>query len=433
MHRIAGDAKAPLPEDRLGARAGGAAQDVAHVLSIRTPAAGNGGSGQPGEGRQKIHRGQHGRGLDAPRRNAARQPRQQRQAHSAFIQTALAAAEWTRRAHGAVAGVHDVNILGSVIAGEQHQRIVGESKLVELSQQASHLFVQVGDRSVEDLHRAFVGHASRSEARVELHLLFGGTECRVRNQAPDVQVERPRAVLLDETDAFVDDKLAGPGAEIWIAFVPARAIGVDRAVVVEAVGFGTGRPLAAAEVPFSEVRRGVARLLQNAREGGHGGVEPVRHSPGLVHFGRREVAVDLVPRRKMTGRERRAAGRTDRIVHVELREEGSLAGQSIQVGSLDVAMAVAAEIAPAQVVGENENNVGRAAPLGLEAEGAHGGRGGGEKLTSVHGLSGYYFVAKAFPIEREGAVAQRLVQLLRIVRDVVLVRTFSRLSSSCAT
>ncbi len=52
-----------------------------------------------------------------------------------------------------------------------------------------------------------------------------------------------------------------------------------------------------------------------------------------------------------------AAWRTDGTVDVELREQGALLRETIEMRCLDVRMAVATQVAPPKVVRENENDV----------------------------------------------------------------------------
>ena len=154
------------------------------------------------------------------------------------------------------------------------------------------------------------------------------------------------------------------GAIAFGHFFLAVVVGSDGALDVEAVGGGEGGTGEAAEVPFAEVGGGVARLLEEAGEGGNGGVEEVGHaSAEVVGFGGK-VAVDAMAGGKMAGCEGGTTGGAD----------GALGGEAVEVGRFDLAVAVAAEVAPAEVVGEDEEDVG----AGRELE-------GGEEAAAGHG------------------------------------------------
>src|SRR5262249_42718482 len=126
---------------------------------------------------------------------------------------------------------------------------------------------------------------------------------------------------------------------------------------VETIRRRTRRLLTIAQMPLSEVRRSIACLLQDAKQGHDTGVQPIRHSAGLVDLWSGKVSMDLVPSWKMAGGKSRTTRRADRIAHIKLGEERSLPGETIEVGCLDVAMSIAAEVTPAKVVGEYEDDV----------------------------------------------------------------------------
>ena len=143
---------------------------------------------------------------------------------------------------------------------------------------------------------------------------------------------------------------------------------------VEAVRAGDGGSGETAEVPFAEMGGCVARLPEEAGEGRDGGVEEVGHaSAEVVGFGR-EVAVDAMAGGKLAGWEGGAAGGAHRAADVELGEEGALGGETVEVGRFDSAVAVATEVAPAEIVGEDEDDVGAGWELkgGEEAAAGHG-------------------------------------------------------------
>ena len=106
---------------------------------------------------------------------------------------------------------------------------------------------------------------------------------------------------------------------------------------------------------------------------------PLADGPGgvaafLEQFGQRHFAVRQMPRRAIaqhaklfvahaaadripSGQQRRAAGRADFGRRVEIGEPHPLGRHAIQVRRADAGMPVAAQIAVAQVVGQDENDV----------------------------------------------------------------------------
>ena len=164
------------------------------------------------------------------------------------------------------------------------------------------------------------------------------------------------------------------GAIAFGHFFLAVVVGSDGALDVEAVGGGEGGTGEAAVVPFAEVSGGVARLLEEAGEGGNGGVEKVGYaSAEVVGFGFK-VAADAMAGWKMAGCEGGTTGRADGAADVGLCEEGALGGEAVEVGRFDLAVAVATEGSPAEVVGEDEEDVG----AGRELD-------GGEEVAAGHG------------------------------------------------
>ena len=69
------------------------------------------------------------------------------------------------------------------------------------------------------------------------------------------------------------------------------------------------------------------------------------------------MPVDAMTRRILTREKGTAAGRADRAVHIEVRELCSSGGERIKIRCLDDLMSVAAEITPAQVIGQDEDDV----------------------------------------------------------------------------
>jgi hypothetical protein len=184
-------------------------------------------------------------------------------------------------------------------------------------------------------------------------LVFGhGVKGSVRFVNPQVDKEGHfrRRALLDEGNRpsrILMHRYLLPGA-------------VEGPVVVVAVSLRQRRVRdhVIRKVPFAIVSRRVARGLQHPGQRRRLRVEPVRHVALGVALHPREVAVDIVARRKMPRQHRSPAGRTHPARDREPVEVRTLPGQPIDVRRLDVGMTVTRQIAPAPVIGEDEDNVG---------------------------------------------------------------------------
>ena len=106
-----------------------------------------------------------------------------------------------------------------------------------------------------------------------------------------------------------------------------------------------------AEVPLADDRRLVAGLLEALRHEPFGGVQPVGRD-GRNDGGLQAVAEGIAAGHQ--GRARRRAHRLD----VELRELRAARGQRVDVRRLDVRAAVEADILPAEIVGDDVDDVG---------------------------------------------------------------------------
>ena len=138
----------------------------------------------------------------------------------------------------------------------------------------------------------------------------------------------------------------------------ARGGGVEGTVVV---GVGDAEPLVEAaargeklrmmaEVPLAENRSRVTAVFEDLREEFFLGVKTggARVVEGATHADAVGVA---------TRHECGARGGADGLGHVETGEARALSGEAIDVRRLDILGSVAAEVAVAEVIGEDENNV----------------------------------------------------------------------------
>ena len=116
IRNVAGDPKAPFPEDRLLSFARLPKQDVAHVFAVRIQSPWQLNPRKFANRRQEINR-RHDRIVIHPAcGHPARPSNDERRPHATFIKAALASPKRPRRPGRAMAGVADMNILGPVIA-----------------------------------------------------------------------------------------------------------------------------------------------------------------------------------------------------------------------------------------------------------------------------------------------------------------------------
>ena len=283
--------------------------DVAHVFAVGLHAVRHGHIGKLADRRQPVHAADDARLVHAPGGHVARPAHQAERADAAFVHAALASPQRARIADARIGGVADAVVFGAVVAGEEHDRVVGQFQFVKRLQQPADLRVEVGQRRAEDLHlalqvlrlaevllhpaaeRRIVG--PRGERLVDLQLLRGRIERRVRQQRPHVGVERPVLVGLDEPDRLVDDRRAGLGPERRGRLGPRRVSAHHGPHVVDAVRVGSRRTVAAAQVPLAEVARGVTGVAEQLGNGGRLRIEPVGHGARLIERVIGKMAMDL--------------------------------------------------------------------------------------------------------------------------------------------
>jgi hypothetical protein len=162
-------------------------------------------------------------------------------------------------------------------------------------------------------------------------------------------------------------------------------LGEEAEPLVPAFARGIAGITEATDAPFAEHGGGVAGLLEHFGDG---------EVAGLQEFFVSLVAADA----GVAGVEachQRAAGRgADGAAGVDLGEAGTFGGHAVDVWRLDFLLAVAAEVAVAEIVGEDEDDVGRAA-LGENRDGEGGQEGASAEhyrlmYTSSHARYGDY-------------------------------------------
>ena len=162
----------------------------------------------------------------------------------------------------------------------------GQVEFVEPRQEPPDLPIHLGDRACVDLQRR--GEPSRGQFAAErLHLLDARCQRGVRVVEPELAVERLVLDAIQHPHGLLHQHLGGPGAVRDVPEVRRLALdvgdGIDAAGFVESVIAQDGSPRRGlrrlAEVPLADMHRGVARLFQQFRHRGGGGVEELGHAP----------------------------------------------------------------------------------------------------------------------------------------------------------
>ena len=259
-------------------------------------------------------------------------------------------------------------MVAAVVGEEEDQRPVGDLRVVQLRHDSADVLVQA-------VHHGGVGGIALP-ARflhalpVKLDQFRLALNGRVDGVIRLVEEERLITAGIDEFQGFVGQPireivaLLGAGQVHLVGQkIPARrrAAGSAGNVDVEALVLRVIR--LSAEVPFADAGGDVAGRLQRFRDRDffqrqllrvrgiqkfRGGRAAAVQPDGEIQPGRILARMDTCPRR-----------RTDAAGRIRVGEPHALPGQPIQVGSPVDAIAVAAQIGPAQVVGEDEDDVRR--------------------------------------------------------------------------
>ena len=171
----------------------------------------------------------------------------------------------------------------------------------------------------------------------------------------EIAEKRTRFVRLDERKSVFgeivgDIALAADELSVvleWRSEILAPMTGSEAIVFVEAARVGMIRPLAAV-VPFAERASGVARGLEALSDGAFTGVQSLLSGGHTAH-----ATARMITAREKLGARRRAHG-----ADIKAFEQRALAGQRINVGRPQVRVSVEAQVAPALVVGEDDDEVG---------------------------------------------------------------------------
>ena len=352
-------------------------------------------------------------------------------AEAAFVDAAFVASEAGSAVEEGGVGAADVEVGGgragvggAVVAGEDDEGAVGEALLLEFGDDAADVAVEIADHGGVTGVGSGVGDVA-GLAPVGFGVPvggefvdggFGGMHGDVGFDEGEVEEEGGRFLGFDEGFGFVDHEgggvgLADPVFEFDIAgdgfgmtgdgilveddfLVVAPevggvvAVGDGLAVVaeeeVEAFAVGVAGAADGAEAPFADGGGLVAGLFE-----GHGEGEGF-FGEGVLAFGvaggvdlfHGAVAADFGVTEVFAGHEDAAGGGADGGAGVVMGEAGAGGGEGVEMGGGDFFLAEGADFAPAEVIGEDEDDVGFF--LGGQALGKQGG-GEEEGEESGHG------------------------------------------------
>ena len=170
-----------------------------------------------------------------------------------------------------------------------------------------------------------------------------------------------RRVFAQSDNAVVFDvnvrELADMGDAVEIIEARFERAGLERGVVVRTEAAEPSRlpRRAEAEVPLAHAARGVARGAQQLRQ---------RHALGVDQqrvVGPDAAALRPCPPSVTAGQQAVSRGRTDRVRRVRVGEAHALFGQPVDVGGLDLRRPIATQVAVAQIVGQDENDIRQSA------------------------------------------------------------------------
>ena len=160
---------------------------------------------------------------------------------------------------------------------------------------------------------------------------------------------------------FTDNGVApfGTGLEGEGEELGADTFEVGQTLMETVIGdFGCFSDIAlASHVPFAEVARLIADLLELAGEGRGLGVEPLGHAALFIIATVVEVGGDAPAMRVLSGGEGDTGGRADGRVDIEVGELNPFRGETVDMLGLDGA-AEAGEIGVAHVIDEDDDYVG---------------------------------------------------------------------------
>ena len=312
---------------------------------------------------------------------------------------------------------------GAVVAREHDERVVGDPELLERVEDRADLRVEVGDHGCVGRARTRVGEVALGAevgrlvplARERLQPLGRHLQRGVGDRRRVVEEEGLVRVLAQEGEGLLLHDVVGidPGVvagvvlllrlqglgEPLVGVVPGvvaerqplsvapqvRGVVVVRDALaqvateeVEALVLRRARGPGPAEAPLAHCAGGVARVLQLPRQGrGASGQGPLTLGLALAPAAVLPVVAHLAVPGVQSREEDAAAGGADRAARVVLREAHAARGDRVDVRGRDQLRAEGAHLAVAEVVGQEEHDVGRALAgrLGLALRGPRGRAG----------------------------------------------------------
>ena len=374
---------------------GGAAEEcgrVAETLGGQIGRAGEAGEFEGGGG--KVPEGRHVPGARAGG-DATGPARGEGHPDAAFIQVTLDAAEG---AAGAEEGVV-LAVLGvrAVVGSEDHERVFVEAERLELGQQAADIAIEaVHHRGKEDRRFGGAGLAGPGAGGLHCGDGVGGTlEVGVRRGGAEVEVERfPRrhgSGTFEEVLSLGGEEIVGVGAFLVTEILLER---LDGGVAIEKLGIlvvGVGLVDEAVErIPALAPRRGIGVGLAEAPLADHGGgvargaealgdgeVAGLEGDTAAVVAAADEVVAHSGVAGVVAGQERIPRGCADSGAGVVVGEDEALAREAVDIGCGVARLAVEAHLAVAEVIGQDEDQVGTR--VGLRSrDGDQRGEGGSE-------------------------------------------------------
>ena len=350
--------------DELRARRGLALGDgVPDVDAVERLALGGGRPGERGERGIEVHgvdQAVHGLGLDVagPVGESADARRALEERAFAVTIGAVVARDLHLRHVGHDAREHRV-LRAAVVAVEKDERVVADPLLVERGDDTADLVVEARDHAGVGAARGVL------DVRIAVDVFLRRLVRRVRGVEGEIEIERLVGVLrLDVFDRVVAEELGRVAllADRLVVAIPVEhamllvreviQLADHRAVlVVEAALPGPILLVGVAKMPLADDRRLVAGFLEALRHEPLGGVQAVGGDGG------NDGGLQAVAERITPGHQGRARRRAHRL-HVELRELRALRGELVEVRRLDVRASVEADILPAEVVGDDVDDVG---------------------------------------------------------------------------
>ena len=164
------------------------------------------------------------------------------------------------------------------------------------------------------------------------------------------QREGRRALALDELDRELVQDVGdvAPVLDVAAVVVERRVHELAVAVVADPGVVARPRHAVVAHVPLADVRGLVTQPLE---------VEVIVRQP-MTHRVARDVVDDAVAARVLAGDDRRAVRRADRRGVERALEQRALGGEPVDVRRLHVRVAARAELVVAQVVDQNDQEIG---------------------------------------------------------------------------